>query len=42
MADKAVLNDIHVQAILERFPADSFRLYLVEEATYGEDVAFQL
>ena len=27
---------------MARFPSDTFRLYLVEEATYGENMAFQL
>ena len=41
-SDCVQLMMVEWQAILDRFPADSFRLYLIEEATYGEDLAFQL
>eukprot|EP00750_Incisomonas_marina_P014021 INCI17585.3.p2 GENE.INCI17585.3~~INCI17585.3.p2 ORF type:complete len:551 (+),score=117.91 INCI17585.3:119-1771(+) len=39
---KSIGNVVDPVAILERFPSDTFRQYLVEEATYGENMAFQL
>mgnify|MGYP003888628285 CR=1 FL=1 len=39
---KSIGNVVDPIEILKRFPSDTLRLYLVEEAPYGSDLPFQL
>jgi methionyl-tRNA synthetase len=39
---KSLGNVVDPVALLARFPSDTLRSYLVEEATYGQDMSFQL
>lgn len=39
---KSLGNVVDPVGVLGRFPADTFRLYLVNEATYGENMGFKM